>query len=90
MASRRIALLAVAAGLVAALGAVASRRATRAQGQSEPETYTCRCGTAYRVSGTGRHRVYWLQEAAESDPVLGTACVKCEAPLPAGHALATH
>jgi hypothetical protein len=90
MAYRRIALLAVAAGLAGAIGALAARRSPpQRQPGAEQETYRCQCGTAYRVSGTDRHRVYWLADAAESDPVLGTACVNCEAPLPAGRALAT-
>jgi hypothetical protein len=88
MASRRIALLALAAGLAAAAGAVAMR-ARRRGGGGAAETHTCRCGTVYRVSGTDRHRVYWLLDAAEGDPVLGTTCVECDAPLPAGHASAT-
>jgi hypothetical protein len=87
MAPRRIALLALAAGLAAAAGAVAVR--ARQRGGGAAETHTCRCGTVYRVSGTDRHRVYWLLDAAEGDPVLGTACVECEAPLPTGHASAT-
>jgi hypothetical protein len=87
MAPRRIALLALAAGLAAAAGAVAAR--VRRRGGKAAETHTCRCGTVYRVSGTDRHRVYWLLDAAEGDPVLGTTCVECDAPLPAGHASAT-
>ena len=87
--------MALAAGLAAAIGTVRARSARRGQRPSERqathehETYHCRCGTGYRVSGTDRHRVYWLKDAATSDPVLGTECVDCHAPLPAGHALAT-
>jgi|SRR5215213_6659239 len=96
---RRIALLAIAGGLAAALGAAGARLAGGRSGKRlaglarrrpKPETYACTsCGTVYRVSGVDRHRVYWLEEAAESDPVLGTDCVRCGTPLPAGHAMAT-
>lgn len=87
MTPRRIALMAVAAGLAAALAAVAAR--ARGSRSGPPETHRCRCGTVYRVSGADRHRVYWLLDAPESDPVLGRSCVNCDAPLPAGHAAAT-
>ena len=84
---RRLALLAVAAGLAVGLGSVRARHSGGARAhEREQETYRCRCGTVYRVSGVDRHRVYWLADAAESDPVLGAACVNCDAPLPAGHA----
>ena len=48
-------------------------------------SYTCECGTEYRVSGEGRHRVYWKADAAASDPVIGGACLECERPLPGHH-----
>ena len=46
--------------------------------------WTCECGQAYRVSGEGRHRVYWLEGASRSDPVIGTTCPECDRELPAG------
>jgi hypothetical protein len=49
------------------------------------ETYTCECGTEYRVSGEGRHRVYWKSDASVSDPVIDGRCVECERPLPGHH-----
>ena len=84
--SRRLGLLAVVAGLAAALAAVGARHRRRAGAPAPHDTsYTCACGTVYRVSGVDRHRVYWREGAAESDPVLGDRCVECDAPLPAGH-----
>jgi hypothetical protein len=47
----------------------------------EPETYRCDCGQSFRVSGAGRHRVYWLADAAEDDPVLSQSCPACDRPL---------
>jgi hypothetical protein len=81
---RRAALLAIAAGLAAGVGAVGARM-TRRRHASAQDTYRCRCGSKYRVSGTDRHRVYWPAGAAESDPVLGDRCPTCDAPLPSGH-----
>lgn len=48
--------------------------------------WTCECGQAYRVSGEGRHRVFWLEGAAANDPVIGSVCPECERELPAGAA----
>jgi len=50
------------------------------------DTYRCRCGAEYRVSGVDRHRVYWPATASERDPVLDDRCTQCGTPLPAGHA----
>jgi hypothetical protein len=80
MESRRIGLL----GVVAALGvglAVAGRRLAAGRRGRDDVTYTCECGTVYRVTGIDRHRVYWR----DGDAVLGDRCVACEAPLPASH-----
>src|SRR5688572_6906335 len=52
--------------------------------RSAGQTYTCHCGTTYRVSGTDRHRVYWPAAAPEDAPVLGDRCAECDAPLPRG------
>jgi len=94
--ARRFGLLAVAAGLAAALGAAGARLAGRRRGHadggpaashpvglSREETYTCTCGQAYRVTGVDRHRVYYPE--GKDEPVLGTVCVNCDAPLPVGH-----
>ena len=80
---RRLALLAVAAGLAAGIAAAGPRMTQRRN--SSQSTYRCRGGSRYRVSGTDRHRVYWPAGAAESDPVLGDRCPNCDAPLPSGH-----
>lgn len=49
------------------------------------ETWACECGQEYRVSGEGRHRVYWPAEAPVSDPTISGDCVKCDRPLPDEH-----
>ena len=43
----------------------------------QPQTYRCDCGQGFRVTGTGRHRVFWLDGAAEDDPVLSPQCPEC-------------
>src|SRR5215210_455901 len=88
---RRLALLAVAAGLAAAVATAGRRLAQRRGGTgiAVEDTYTCRCGSEYRVSGMDRHRVYWPAGAPDSEPVLGDHCPNCDAPLPAGHETAT-
>ena len=80
--ARRLGLLAVAAGLAGGLAAVLARRRRDPPARPDP-TYRCDCGAVYRVRGVDRHRVYWPQDA--QDPVLGDACVRCGAALPAGH-----
>jgi hypothetical protein len=50
--------------------------------RSAIEEFTCDCGQVFRVTGSGRHRVYWVAGAAEGDPVLGHECPNCERPLP--------
>lgn len=94
---RRAGLLAIAAALSAAVAAAAGtrlgRRRTVAPGtkrdlrrfQRDAAGYTCECGQKYKVTGVDRHRVYWPAGAGEDQPVLGTQCVACERPLPAGH-----
>jgi hypothetical protein len=75
-AARRLGLLAIAAGLAAAV-AIAGKRLSGRQN----DTYRCACGTDYRVQGADRHRIYWHEGA----PVLGDRCVTCDAALPVGH-----
>lgn len=85
--ARRAGLLAVAIALAAATSAALARLRRRTGDRSaRDDTYTCRCGTSYRVSGTDRHRVYWTADAPEAEPVLGDRCVECDATLPGGHA----
>jgi hypothetical protein len=98
--ARRAGLLAVAIALGAAVAAAGARLAGHKSAGSLPRlrretgdrsaasTYTCRCGTRYRVSGTDRHRVYWPADAPENEPVLGDRCVECDAGLPSGPAAA--
>jgi hypothetical protein len=52
--------------------------------QSGGRAWQCQCGQAYRVTGTDRHRIYWLAEdSADAGPVLGQECPRCGATLPA-------
>jgi hypothetical protein len=77
---------ATAAALVVALAATAGAVAWRRRGgrsRLEPQTeWTCACGQQFRVSGTGRHRVYWLAEASAADPVVGERCPACDRAFP--------
>jgi hypothetical protein len=68
------------------MAGLARRRASglRNRRPAEDQTYTCTCGTSYRVVGTDRHRVYWTMGASDDAPVLGDRCTSCDAPLPAG------
>ena len=50
------------------------------------QEWTCQCGQQYRVSGEGRHRIYWLPDAPVSDPVTEGRCVSCERELPGDQA----
>ena len=47
-------------------------------------TYSCpECGHALRVSGLGRHRVYFEQDDDRSeDPVMNRVCPECGHGLP--------
>ena len=90
---RRIALLGVLAALTAGLAATVARRrrsdatpweAPRTEEPpEEPRMVTCTCGTEYRMTGSGRHRVYWPADAPDDQPVLGDECPQCGEPLPA-------
>jgi hypothetical protein len=52
-------------------------RTRRRRRSPEHETYRCDCGQGFRVTGSGRHRVFWLEGAAENDPVLAPQCPEC-------------
>ena len=41
------------------------------------DTYECRCGQRFRVSGRDRHRVYWLESAAPDNPIVSDSCPNC-------------
>jgi hypothetical protein len=89
-------LLAIAVSLGAALGrrrpvaAAPPREAEPAAPRgAEPEAeaaarepWSCACGQAYVVAGRDRHRVYWIADADEANPVLGGKCPSCERALP--------
>jgi hypothetical protein len=54
-------------------------------GQGNPRrTYTCpECGHELRVSGLGRHRVYFeLDNERSDDPVMNRVCPSCGHGLP--------
>jgi hypothetical protein len=63
------------------------RRVTGARGSTE-HTWQCACGQRFRVAGVERHRVFWVEGAPESDPVMSDRCPSCERPLPASAATA--
>jgi hypothetical protein len=52
-------------------------------------TYSCpECGHVLRVSGLGRHRVYFeLDDARSVDPVMNRACPACGLGLPGKNAV---
>jgi hypothetical protein len=82
---RRARVLAAAVPAAAAAVAVAIARRRRRGSADGRDSWSCGCGQAYLVSGLDRHRVYWLPDARQSDPLLVRACVSCGAVLPAGH-----
>ena len=51
-------------------------------------TYSCpECGHVLRVSGLGRHRVYFeLSDERSQDPVMNRMCPACEHGLPGKNA----
>ena len=54
--------------------------------ESVEHTYACDgCQTEYRVSGEGRHTVYWKADSSISDPVIDGKCVECGKALPGHH-----
>jgi hypothetical protein len=84
MRSRTFALTVAAAAASAVAFALARLRRPAGNGRrpGRPDAYRCACGQDFRVAGTGRHRVYWLRDAAEDDPVLSLRCPACDRPLP--------
>jgi hypothetical protein len=53
-------------------------------------TYTCECGHALRVSGGGRHRVYFeLGGERLDEPVMSRLCSACGRGLPGKNAVIT-
>jgi hypothetical protein len=74
--------------LPAAWRRLAGRRAgvtARRAPQPAREPWTCACGQGFLVAGRDRHRIYWLEGAAESEPLLADRCPSCDRPLPAEH-----
>jgi hypothetical protein len=52
------------------------------QSGREPD-YRCDCGHVLRVSGGGRHRVYFrFDDARLNDPVMNRVCPACGLGLP--------
>jgi predicted RNA-binding Zn-ribbon protein involved in translation (DUF1610 family) len=53
-------------------------------GSDPRQTYTCpECGHVLRVSGLGRHRVYFEPEDVRlDDPVMNRVCPECGHGLP--------
>lgn len=91
----RLAIGAVAAAALAAIGAVLARRrrggaptAGRTPIVATEERYTCECGVVYGVSGVGRHRVFWPADATVADAVLEDHCPACGRAWPAQEATA--
>ena len=85
MAPRRLLLAlgtAAAGGAGAALATVVRRRRSSGGEPAEDRTWTCSCGTAYRVKGEGRHQVHWPEGAPEAEPVMDGRCVHCGQGLP--------
>jgi hypothetical protein len=93
----KVAAPAGAAGLAATAlwRVVRRRRAAGPAGSPPPEEapsamreWSCECGQRFRVSGEDRHRVFWLEDASDDDPVLGDQCPSCERSLTAQEASA--
>jgi hypothetical protein len=83
---RRARGLAALAGLIAISAGFRVAKARRqAAGPPPRRDWRCSCGQAYAVSGTDRHRIYWL----DGRPVVERDCPRCGAPLPAEHETAT-
>ena len=74
--------------------ALAWRRRRNAQREAEPpvgpdtkaedvvdRAFTCACGQELRVSGEGRHVVFWPADATVADALLDDRCPACERAL---------
>jgi hypothetical protein len=48
-------------------------------------SWQCVCGQPYRVSGLGRHRIYWPLDSPVDQPVMDGCCIRCGRPLPGKH-----
>ena len=62
------------------------RRRSRAKagaGEHQWQEWSCACGQEFRIAGEGRHRVFWIIDAAVEDPVLGHRCPSCDRDLAA-------
>ena len=66
----------------------APRLATREQ-EPTREPWQCACGEGYLVAGRDRHRIYWLEQAAESEPLQADTCPVCDRALPSEHEVAS-
>jgi hypothetical protein len=83
---RRARALAAAVTIAAAAAAAAVAIGRRRRGSSDDarQSWSCDCGQAYLVSGIDRHRVYWLPDAPQSDPLLVRECVSAGPSCPRG------
>jgi hypothetical protein len=60
-----------------------SREHATGQAADSAGGYGCECGHVLRVSGGGRHRVYFeLADATLDNPVMDRACPQCGRGLP--------
>lgn len=44
--------------------------------------WRCECGAAYRIVGSGRHRIYWPLDAPPGEPIIDGRCASCGRALP--------
>ena len=75
-------------GLRAAAGRLQRRHAAgsgESAQQPAREPWRCACGQGFLVAGRDRHRIYWIEGAAEDEPLLTDRCPSCDRPLPAEH-----
>jgi hypothetical protein len=70
-------------------GAPADRGEADAGPGAATTNWTCECGQRLRSAGAGRHRVHWLAEAPENEPLLDDRCPSCDRPLPAQDTVAS-
>jgi hypothetical protein len=74
--------LTVLALVGAVAGAVGGRIVAKRRGDAEPSPaperrWTCACGAEYKVTGAGRHRVYWPVDGDERQAVMSSECPNC-------------